>query len=96
MSYPTHTLMNFNIPKHLKDRFDQIVKFKQVSKTSILNILIEEYCRKETGLIRETEQLDSFIRKSLQIHQSKSPDLPRKKSSKDDSYDELLDIFLTN
>ena len=43
----THTLMTFNIPTHLKTNFDELSKFKRVSKTSIINHLIEWYCRNE-------------------------------------------------
>ena len=37
----SHTLINFNIPNYLKHDFDELAKFKRVSRTSILNRLIE-------------------------------------------------------
>ena len=43
----SYTLMTFNIPLHLKSIFDELSSFKCVSKTSILNSSIENYCRQE-------------------------------------------------
>ena len=48
--------MTFNIPLHLKSIFDELSSFKCVSKTSILNSLIETYCRQERqNLIQDKE-----------------------------------------
>ena len=48
--------MTFNIPLHLKSIFDELSSFKCVSKTSILNSLIENYCRQERQkLIQDKE-----------------------------------------
>lgn len=52
----TH-LMNFNIPKPLKADLDRLSRFKNVSKTSIILGLIEEYCRRETKLMLESERV---------------------------------------
>ena len=38
-----HTLINFNMPNHLKNNLDMLVKFKRVSRTSILNKIIEDF-----------------------------------------------------
>ena len=46
-------LINFNIPKNLKYRFDRLVKFKGVSRTSILNRLVEDWVRDETKQLEE-------------------------------------------
>ena len=40
-----HSLINFNMPNHLKNNMDMLVKFKRVSRTSILNKIIEGFCR---------------------------------------------------
>ena len=45
--HKSYTLMTFNIPIHLKSIFDELSSIKCVSKTSILNSLIENYCRQE-------------------------------------------------
>ena len=48
--------MTFNIPLHLKSIFDELSSIKCVSKTSILNSLIENYCRQERqNLIQDKE-----------------------------------------
>ena len=48
--------MTFNIPLHLKSIFDELSSFKCVFKTSILNSLIETYCRQERQkLIQDKE-----------------------------------------
>ena len=54
--HKSYTLMTFNIPIHLKSIFDELSSFKCVSKTSILNSLIENYCRQERqNLIQDKE-----------------------------------------
>tara|TARA_E500000075_G_C6810389_1_gene230511 strand:- start:25 stop:228 length:204 start_codon:yes stop_codon:yes gene_type:complete len=48
--------MTFNIPIHLKSIFDELSSFKCISKTSIINSLIENYCRQERqNLIQDKE-----------------------------------------
>ena len=58
----THTLMTFNIPTHLKTNFDELSKFKRVSKTSIINHLIEWYCRNERKELEGDDKLNHLIR----------------------------------
>ena len=54
--HKSYTLMTFNIPLHLKSIFDELSSIKCVSKTSILNSLIENYCRQERqNLIQDAE-----------------------------------------
>jgi len=61
--------MTFNIPLHLKSIFDELSSFKCVSKTSILNSLIETYCRQERQkLIQDKE----FIKNKSETSQSES------------------------
>jgi len=55
------TLINFNIPNHLKKNFDKLVNFKRVTRTSILNTMIEEYCRREYQLIHEDGRINDLI-----------------------------------
>ena len=54
----SHTLINFNIPNYLKHDFDELAKFKRVSRTSILNRLIELYCRNEFRELEETSRFN--------------------------------------
>ncbi len=54
--HKSYTLMTFNIPIHLKSIFDELSSFKCISKTSIINSLIENYCRQERqNLIQDKE-----------------------------------------
>ena len=46
-----YQLINFNIPIKLKDQIDLIAKHKHISRTAIINIQLERYCRKELPLI---------------------------------------------
>ena len=63
--------MTFNIPIHLKSIFDELGSFKCVSKTSIINSLIENYCRQERqNLIQDKE----CIKNNLDKPQSQSID----------------------
>ncbi len=63
--------MTFNIPLHLKSIFDELSSIKCVSKTSILNSLIENYCRQERqNLIQDKE----FIKNKSEKPQSQSID----------------------
>ena len=69
--HKSYTLMTFNIPIHLKSIFDELSSIKCVSKTSILNSLIENYCRQERqNLIQDKE----YIEKKSEKTQSQSID----------------------
>ena len=69
--HKSYTLMTFNIPLHLKSMFDELSSIKCVSKTSILNSLIENYCRQERQkLIQDKE----FIKNKSAKPQSQSID----------------------
>ena len=86
----SYTLINFNIPNHLKKNFDHLVNFKRVSRTSILNSMIEEFCRREFKLIKEDGRLSDLI---LDIEQKNPPHINNTNSSSwEESYDEPLNI----
>lgn len=55
------TLMNFHIPKHLKSTLDKLSSYKRVSRTAILNNLLEQYCRKEIMLITEDASISDRL-----------------------------------
>jgi hypothetical protein len=42
-----YKFINFNIPIQLKETFDLIIKEKRISRTSLLNLMIEDYCKSE-------------------------------------------------
>lgn len=54
-------LMNFNIPIHLKDDLDELVKFKHITKTSVLNRLIENYIRYEFRMLDKDGKFKHLI-----------------------------------
>ena len=69
--HKSYTLMTFNIPLHLKSIFDELSSIKCISKTSIINSLIENYCRQERQkLIQDKE----YIEKKSEKPQSESID----------------------
>ena len=69
--HKSYTLMTFNIPIHIKSIFDELSSIKCVSKTSIINSLIENYCRQERqNLIQDKE----FIENKSEKTQSQSID----------------------
>ena len=75
--HKSYTLMTFNIPLHLKSLFDELSSIKCVSKTSIINSLIEDYCRQERQkLIQDKE----FIKNKSEKSQSESIDERRNHS----------------
>lgn len=66
------TLMNFHIPRHLKSTLDKLSSYKRVSRTAILNNLLEQYCRKEIRLIKEDATITDRL---VQVE----PKVPKKK-----------------
>ena len=56
-----HSSITFYCPIHLKTSFDELVKFKRISRTSIINYLMEQYVRSEYKLMEEDTKMSSFI-----------------------------------
>lgn len=56
-----HKLINFNVPKYLIKNFDTLVKFKRVSRTSMLIQLMETYIRTEQQRLKEDDSLNNLI-----------------------------------
>ena len=61
-SLPNHKLVNFNVPKYLISNFDNLVRFKRISRTSMLIQLMETYIRKEKKLLEEDNDLNLMIK----------------------------------
>ena len=57
-----HKLINFNVPKYLITNLDSLVRFKRVSRTSMLVRLMEDYIRSERRLMEEDNSLNQMIR----------------------------------
>lgn len=60
-SYTDHKLINFNVPKYLIKNFDNLVRFKRVSRTSMLIHLMENYIRLEKIRMDEDNTLNLMI-----------------------------------
>lgn len=82
-----YTLTNFNIPNHLKDDLDVLAKFKRVSKTAIINTLLEEYCRRELRAMTEDRNVSRIAERM-----TASENQPRQQSEwEPPSLPEILD-----
>lgn len=77
-----HSSITFFCPNHLKVTFDELVKFKRVSRTSIINHLMEQWMRKEYRLMNEDNEMVSFIN-DLKVRNHKNP-IPKITKSNND------------
>jgi len=57
-----YQLMNFNIPTYLKRSLDLIATYKHISRTSILNRLLDLYCRQELKNLEDTKRIQDLIK----------------------------------
>lgn len=57
----SYKLVNFNVPTHVINSFDQLVRYKGVSRTSLLLRLIDDFMRSEQRLLKEDNNLTKFI-----------------------------------
>ena len=75
---PHHSSITFYCPIHLKTSFDELVKFKRISRTSIINSLMEQYVRSEFKLMEEDTKMVTFINDiKLRSHKNNPPKLNR-------------------
>ena len=56
-----YKLINFNVPHYMVNNFDEIVKFKRISRTSVLIGLMEKYIRAEHQNLEEDGKLNQLI-----------------------------------
>ena len=56
-----YKLINFNVPHYMVNNFDEIVKFKRISLTSVLIGLMERYIRAEHQCLAEDGKLNKLI-----------------------------------
>ena len=61
-SHNDHKLINFNVPKYLISNFDNLVRFKRVSRTSMLVRLMEDYMRSEHQKMKDDGSLNLMIK----------------------------------
>jgi len=57
-----YQLMNFNIPTYLKRNLDLVATYKHISRTSILNRLLDLYCRQELKNLEDTKRIQDLIK----------------------------------
>ena len=57
----SYKLVNFNIPNYLIKNFDHLVKFKRVSRTSMLIHLIDRFIRFELTELEKDKKLSQLI-----------------------------------
>jgi hypothetical protein len=96
-------MINFNIPKNLKYHLDRLSKFKGVSRTSILNRLIEEWVRSETKQLEDDGRIYELMSKlegtiERSILRTVTPNSPQNGSWEKSYEDESLPlpIFSSN
>ena len=56
-----YRLINFNVPNYLIKNFDNLVRFKRVSRTSILISMMESYLRSEYQKMKDDDDLNHLI-----------------------------------
>jgi len=59
-----HTLINFNMPNQLKERVDYLTKVKSISRTSLLNIMVEDWVRSEEKALLDDKINSEKIRQA--------------------------------
>jgi len=77
----TYTLLNFNCPQHLKTALDAVVDYKRISRTSIINTLLADYCRNEITAIEKDGEILSLIdsaQRKVKSHKKTSPPVEKK------------------
>ena len=57
-----YKLVNFNVPKYLITNFDNLNRFKRISRTSTMIHLIENYIRSEHQKMKEDSTLNLMIK----------------------------------
>jgi len=80
----TYTLLNWNCPQHLKTALDAVVDYKRISRTSIINTLLADYCRNEITAIEKDGKILSLIdsaQRKVKSHKKTAPPMKEKKST---------------
>lgn len=85
-----YKLMNFNIPTHLKKNLDLIANYKHISRTSILNRLLDLYCRQELKNLEDNKRIQDLITSQTSSNKFQPPseeDFQAVRPMFDDDYD---------
>lgn len=69
----SNKLINFNAPNYLINHFDEMVRFRGVSRTSTLIRLMENYLNSEFDRLRDDDKINQLIQSvKLRNHQQPS------------------------
>ena len=56
-----YTMISLNVPNYLKTNFDNMVKFKRISRTSMLVRLMETFLRYELKQLKNDNELNQLV-----------------------------------
>lgn len=84
-----YKLVNFNVPNHFINSFDEMCKFKRISRTHILNRLMEVWLRNEVKQLEEDNKFNHLIRDMKLRNRDTSPLQKQKESRWEDDEDIL-------
>ena len=79
----TYQLLNWNCPQHLKTALDAVVDYKRISRTSIINTLLADYCRNEITAIEKDGEILSLIdstQRKVSKQKNSTPPIEKKTS----------------
>ena len=76
----SYKLVNFNIPSNLNNLFNEVLEYKQITRTSIMLRLIEDWVRLEGEYIKEDDVLRDVL-----IKRNKSSNPSNKSMGREDS-----------
>lgn len=85
----SNKLVNFNVPHYLITNFDEVVKFKNVSRTSMLIRLMESYVRSEFNRLEEDNKINQLIMNVKLRNHNPPQNMKRYKEEIDDEEDLL-------
>jgi len=71
--YNNYKLVNFNVPNYLISQFDDLIKFKRKSRTSILLTLMETYLRDEITQIQKDNELTKTFKSIKEKYENPKP-----------------------
>ena len=72
-SFNDYKLVNFNVPNYLISKFDDLVKFKRKSRTSILLTLMESYLREELLQMKKDNELTQSFKSIKEKYDNPKP-----------------------
>ena len=89
----SYKMVTFNVPNHLVNNFDELRKFKRLSRTSTLINLMESFVREEILKLEKDNTINKFILDMKRRNQNPSqPSFNKQKSQSysrwEDSYDD--------